>query len=89
MLNPIQPPAVDVFFLQLKDHCDQVDAHYKGLLPQVKGHPCWIGWTCQGEITTVLCILYSLFQCMYTTPILNLLVSEIPHLQCQAQPSAV
>ena len=32
---------------------DLVSAHYKGLIPRVKGHPCRIGWTCSGVLTSV------------------------------------
>ena len=34
---------------------DLVSAHYKGVIPRVKGHPCWIGWTRSGVLTSVLC----------------------------------
>ena len=34
---------------------DLVSARYKGLIPRVKGHPCRIGWTRSGVLTSVLC----------------------------------
>ena len=32
---------------------DLVSARYKGVIPRVKGHPCRIGWTCSGVLTSV------------------------------------
>ena len=49
---------------------DQVSARYKGLIPRVKGHPCWIGWTCSG-VLNVEKLQFSLFLISCCPEILN------------------
>ena len=69
--NPSPTPSSCENSTQLKDHVDLVNAHYKGVLPRVKGHahykgvlprvkghPCKIGRACSGVITSILLYMW-------------------------------
>ena len=56
------PPSRKIVF-------DQVSTHYKGLIPRVKAHPCWIGWTCSGVLNVCSSVLH--LQDKHSTKLLN------------------